>query len=186
MLTCDRSQARNYGDEHGRYWAVSSVIEVVTGKKGYGSEQDKQRGTDVHLIFSLAVGHHAGLCDAPDVPEEYAGYYRGILAWIEKAKPRPSSLERTMKHKVYPYAGTADFIGSIAEDFGVLDLKTGTPERWHSIQLHAYQKMLDRAAKMWILYVSSDGDFKQVPIKPSARDWAVFTCGLSILAWREA
>lgn len=184
-LVVDRSQPRQYGDEQGRYWSVSQAIGVVTGEKGYGSEQAMQRGTDVHEIFALAVGHHAGLCDPPDVPEEYAGYYRGILAWIEKMNPRPSGLERTMRHKVYPYAGTADFIGMIDEEFGVLDLKTGAPEKWHRLQLHAYQKMLDKAAKMWVLYVADDGVFKQVPIKPSARDWAAFQNGLSILQWRE-
>lgn len=186
MITCDRSQPRQYGDEHGRYWSVSQVCTVVTGEKGYGSEQAMQRGTDVHMIFALAVGHRAGLCDAPGVPEEYAGYYRAIQSWMEQANPRPSSLERTMRHKTYPYAGTADFIGSLGEDFGVLDLKTGTPEKWHRLQLHAYQKMLDKAAKMWVLYVKDDGTFKQVTVKPSARDWAAFQNGLSILQWRES
>lgn len=186
MITCDRSQPRQYGDEHGRYWAVSHVIDVLTGgKSNYADGQAMQRGTDVHAIFALTIGHHAGLCDPPDVPEEYVGYYRGILAWIEKANPRPSGLERTMRHKVYPYAGTADFIGMIGEEFGVLDLKTGAPEKWHRVQLHAYQKMLDKAAKMWALYIDADGNFKQITIKPSARDWAAFNCGLSVLQWRE-
>lgn len=186
ILTVDRNASRHYGDGAKRYWSVSQVVECVNGTKGFAGEGALRRGQDVHLIFALSVGHHAGLCDPPDVPEEYAGYYCGILAWIKQMNPRPSSLERTMKHKIYPYAGTADFIGSIGEEFGVLDLKTGTPEKWHRIQLQAYQKMLDRAAKMWALYVDKDGKYKQVPIKPSARDWAVFTNALSILAWREA
>lgn len=186
MPSVDRGANRHYGDAQGRYWSVSQVCEVVTGGKGFADEYAMQRGTDVHQIFALAVGHLAGRCDAPDVPGEYAGYYQGILAWMEKVKPRPSSLERTMRHRVLPYAGTADYIGSILEDFGVLDLKTGDPAAWHRLQIHAYQKMLDKAAKMWLLYISNDGRFQQRLIKPSARDWAAFQNGLSILQWREA
>lgn len=186
MLTCDRSAARHYGDKHGRYWSVSQVCEVIAGKCDFYAPGSAQRGTDVHQIFALAVGHHAGLCETPDVPTEYDGYYQAILRWIGHVNPQPSSIERRMRHKLYPYAGTPDFIGTIAEHFGVLDLKTGDPAKWHRIQICAYQKMLDKAAKQWILYISNDGTFKQVLVKPSPREWAVFMNGLSILQWREA
>lgn len=188
MITCDRSAKRHYGDaaEPFRRWSVSQVCEVVAGKCDYYAPGSADRGQDIHDIFALAVGHANGLCDPPDVPESYAGHYRGILNWIEFAKPRPSGLERTMKHATLPYAGRMDFIGMIKEDFGVLDLKSGVPAAWHRLQLHGYQKMTDKAAKMWVLYVKDDGTFKQVTVKPSARDWAAFQNGLSILQWRES
>lgn len=186
MLTCNRDKPQHYGDEAGRYWSVSQVCDVVSGGCDFYAPVAAERGQDLHLIFALAVGHAAGLCEAPDVPENYAGYYKAMLEFISWAKPVPSAIERTMRHKTYRYAGTPDFIGSIGQDFGVLDLKTGAPAKWHSVQIHAYQKMLDKAAKMWILYVSDDGKFQFKPVKPSARDWAVFTNGLSILEWRTS
>lgn len=184
-LSVDRDKPRHYGDEKGRYWSVSQVCDVVSGGCDYYAPGAAERGQDLHDIFALEVGHYAGLCDAPDVPEHYAGYHKGMTEFIAWAKPVPSSIERIMKHKTYPYAGRADFIGSINDEFGVLDLKTGEPERWHSVQIHGYQKMLDKAAKMWILYVGADGKFQFKPVKPSARDWAAFQNGLSILQWRE-
>lgn len=185
MLTCDRTAARHYGDEHSRYWSVSQVCELVSGNGDFYAPGAAERGTDVHLIFALAVGHHAGLCDQPDVPTEYDGYYQAIMQWIQFANPQPSSLERTIRHKVLPYAGTPDFIGMIEDAFGVLDLKTGKPEKWHQVQICAYQKMTDKASRQWILYITNDGQFKHVTVKPSARDWAVFQAGLSVLQWRE-
>lgn len=184
-LSVDRSASRHYGDEAGRYWSVSQVCEVVYGERKYADQGAMQRGTDVHEIFALELGAHMGWCEHPVIAEDYAGYHVGILAWIKQAKPQPMMLERTLKHKTYPYAGTLDYVGMIGEDYGVLDLKTGTPERWHTLQIHGYQKMLDKASRMWVLYLSNDGSFKQIPVKPSARDWAAFQNGLSILQWRE-
>lgn len=185
MLTCDREKPRHYGDEKGRYWSVSQVVEAVTGDRGYKDPVAMQRGTDVHQIFALQLGAAMGWCEMPDVPDEYRGYSDGITRWIDQANPQPMMLERTLRHKTYPYAGTMDFVGMVKDEYGVLDLKTGEPARWHSLQLHGYQKMLDKAAKMWILYVGADGQFQFKAVKPSARDWAAFTCGISILRWRD-
>ncbi|MDH4327462.1 MAG: hypothetical protein OEW25_01000 [Nitrospira sp.] len=185
MLNVDRDKPRHYGDEQGRYWSVSQVCDVVSGGCDYYAPGSAERGQDLHVIFALAVGHYAGLCEAPDVPEIYTGYHQAMHEFIAWAKPVPSAIERTMRHKTYPYAGTPDFIGSIGDEFGVLDLKTGTPAKWHSLQIHAYQKMTDKAARMWLLYIKDDGTFQFKLVKPSARDWAAFQNGLSILQWRE-
>jgi hypothetical protein len=186
MLSVDRTKPRQYGDDKGRYWSVSQVVEAVIGDKGFMDPIALQRGTDVHQIFALRLGASMDWCDMPDVPEEYQGYDAAIVKWIEQAKPEPKMLERMLRHKLYPYAGQVDFVGLVGPDYGVLDLKTGQPQKWHSLQVHGYQKMLDKAARMWILYVGADGNFKQVAVKPSARDWAVFQNGLSILQWRES
>lgn len=190
MITCDRSAKRHYGDEAEpfRRWSVSQVCDVVSGGCDYYTPGSSDRGQDIHDIFALAVGHSIGLCEAPDVPTEYAGYHRGILEFIEKKKPRPLAhgIERCLKHATLPYAGRTDFMGMIAEDFGVLDLKTGLPEKWHRVQVHGYQKMTDKAAKMWILYIGHEGGIDLKTVKYNPRDWATFQCGLSILQWREA
>jgi hypothetical protein len=186
-LNVDRTQSRHYGDERGRYWSVSQVIQVITGDDGSRYIAGAaERGQDVHLIFALAVGHAIGKCAAPDVPTHYAGYYEAIQKWILGTQPHPLALEEPTKHSTLPYAGTPDFVGLLGDVYGVLDLKTGKPERSHAIQVCAYQKMLDRAAKQWVLYIDADGHFKQVTVKPSARDWAVFQNGLAILQWRES
>lgn len=186
MLTVDRGKSRHYGDEAGRYFSVSQVCEVLSGGNGYANQAAMQRGTDVHLLFALTLGAYAGHCAMPEIPEEYGGYHAAILQWITDWTPKPTMLEETLKHQTLGYAGTLDFAGLVGQDFGVLDLKTGAPARWHSVQVCAYQKMLGRAAKQWLLYLDPEGTYKQVAVKPSARDWAAFQNALSVLQWREA
>jgi hypothetical protein len=187
MLSVDRTKSRHYGDEQGRYWSVSQVCQVVTGKDGsqYAAGA-ADRGTDLHLIFALALGHYAGYCDPPDVDEAYIGYHMAMLDWMDWAKPTPMKIEDAYRHKTLPYAGTPDCVGMIGEAFGVLDLKTGQPERWHAMQVRAYKEMVEQAAKMWVLYVKNDGTFQFKDVKSSARDWAAFQSGLNLLQWREA
>lgn len=186
MLACDRSAKQHYGDDQGRYWSVSQVCEVVSGGCQYYAHGSDERGEDLHVIFSLAVGHSVGWCSPPDVPQEYLGYYDGMRRWIDEARPSPSYLECMRKHAKLGYAGKMDFVGSIRDELGVLDLKTGVPQKWHAVQVEAYKQLVDRAAKKWILYVRKDGTFKQVPVKAAPKDWAVFQNGLSILNWRGA
>ena len=186
-LSVDRDRPRHYSDEHGRYWSVSQVCEVVAGKQDFYAPGSAERGTDVHLIFALAVGQYAGLCDGPDVPTEYEGYYKAILKWIAWANPKPDGIERMRKHPILPYAGQMDFVGSIHGDVGVLDIKSGQPMPWHRLQIEAYARMMQFLhCKRWILYIDNEGEFKQVPVKPSPRDWCAFQNGLSILQWRAA
>lgn len=188
MISCDRSKQRHYVDMETiqRLFSVSQVLDVVTGGCGYYAPGSAERGQDLHDIFALTLGYVWGRSGKPDVPDEYQGYYRAMSLWIDQARPQPMMLEQTLRHKVYPYAGRVDYVGLIGQDYGVLDLKTGHPAKWHSVQIHAYQKMLDKASRMWILYIQDNGEFKQVSVKPSAKDWAVFQNGLSILQWREA
>lgn len=185
-LSVDREQRRHYGDEAGRYWSVSQVCEVVAGKNEFYAAGASERGTDVHTIFALAVGHSVGWCEAPDVPEVYAGYYRGIVRWIEATNPQPMMLERSLKHKTLGYAGTPDYVGMLGQDFGVLDLKTGQPAKWHLMQVRAYKELVQEAKKMWVLYLADDGTYKQTTVKSWPRDWAAFQNGISILNWRES
>lgn len=183
-LSVDRTAKRHYQDEHGRYWSVSQVCEVLTGGCEYYAPGSADRGTDLHQIFALRVGASMGWCEMPDLPEVYQGYDLAIQRWIEAKKPQPTMLERRLRHQTLPYAGQMDYIGMIGPDYGVLDLKTGSKATWHSVQLHAYKQLIDKASKMWILYIDDTGTFSQVPVKWSARDWAGFQNALSVLQWR--
>lgn len=184
-LSVDRAALRHYGDTAGRYWSVSQVIEVVLGPHRYADDNAIQRGTDIHEIFSLTIGHRMGWCEEPEVMDEYAGYRAAILSWVEQANPQPMMLERMLRHKTLPYAGTVDYVGMLGEAYGVLDLKTGQPDKSHILQVHAYKQLIDKGSKMWVLYIKADGSFKQTEVKNSPREWAAFQNGLSILQYRE-
>lgn len=195
MVSVDREQPRNYGDAKGRYFSVSTVCTTMTGKEPYGSELDKQRGTDLHAIFALAVASSAGRCEPPTVPTEYAGYYQSMLGWIDAAKPEPVYIERpsvsTIRH--LPFAGTPDLLAYLhlqgKRTLTLIDLKSGASARWHVAQLLGYSKLtLYKIAKAFgLLYIHADGSpAKYQPCKLKPRDWAAFQAAVHLLTWRES
>lgn len=192
MITCDRAQPRHYGDEAGRYFSVSQVIDLIHGQQHWGSQEAMDRGTALHRIFALLVAASTGLCAVPEYPAEYEGYVASMRQWISIANPEPIELEqsRVSTLKGLPFAGTPDLIAWI-HDKGkryrtLVDLKSGQPESWHKIQVHAYGKLCPDADRLAILYIKKDGTMPTWKIvKPDARDWAAFQAGVSLLQYRE-
>lgn len=191
-LSVDRTAKRHYGDEAGRYFSVSQVLDVVHGKEHWGSQQAMDRGTDLHRIFALAVAAHAGLCEEPFVPAEYEGYRKSMGLWITTANPDPIQIEQmgVSTIKGLPFAGTWDLLAWV-RDKGkryrfLIDLKSGQPEPWHKIQVQAYGKLCQEAERLAVLYINKDGSMPTWKIvKPDARDWAAFQAAVSLLQYRE-
>lgn len=191
-VSVDRTVKRHYGDEHGRYYSVSTVLDVVHGKPHFGSDEAMQRGTDLHRIFTLLVAAHAGLCTVPEYPTEHEGYVASMRQWITIANPEPIDIEqpRVSTLKGLPFAGTPDIIAWI-HDKGkryrtLVDLKSGQPESWHKIQVQAYGKLCPGVERHAILYIHEDGSMPTWKIvKPDARDWAAFQAAVSLLQFRE-
>jgi hypothetical protein len=194
MITVDRAQPRQYSDGTRRAFSVSTVCATMTGEPSYGTEADMQRGTDLHVIFALAVAAYAGRCAPPSVPPEYRGYYQSMHAWIDAFKPEPIHIERPSLCVLpgLPFAGTPDLMAWISHRgkrvLALPDLKSGLPARWHRVQVLAYSKLeLYRAAtSLGLIYLHDDGTpatYQHVPPKP--RDWAAFQSALNLLIWRE-
>lgn len=185
ILSCDRAQARHYADATRRYFAVSQVIDVLVGQRSYPPDA-AQRGTDVHLICELELYRRYRSGPTPEVPDVYAGYYRSFSAWLDAADLQPIEIEQARAHPQYPYAGTPDIVGVLAGALTVIDLKSGGPEPWHAVQVQAYMRMVDRAARGLILYLDRDGGAPKTSIvRARSADWSAFVCALGILQWRE-
>lgn len=186
ILSCDRTQARHYGDATRRYFAVSQVMSVLVGPKEYPVGA-AQRGTDVHLICELELHHRYHGAPAPVVPDEYLGYHRSFCSWLDAVDFRPIDIEQPRAHRQYPYAGTPDIVGVLAGSLVVVDIKSGGPEPWHAVQVQAYMRMVDRAARGLIVYLDEDGGPPSCrPIRSRSADWSAFVCALGILQWRES
>lgn len=196
-ITIDRNQPRQYACDGRRYYSVTQICQAMTGEAFYGSEADMQRGTDLHIIFALAVASYAGRCAPPWVPpgdHGYHGYYQSMQAWISAFKPEPVYLETPSVSAVkgMPFAGTPDLLAWIhyrgRRQLALIDLKSGQPATWHAAQVMAYSKLaLYRAAEtVGLLYIQADGSpsvYKSVT--RNQRDWAAFQAALSLLIWRE-
>lgn len=184
-LVCDRAQTRHYFDQVGTYYAVSQVLDVICDSRMY-PPWAAQQGTDLHEIFALLIGHYAGKCDPPSVPDEYAGHAASIQRWIEEVKPGVIEIEQPHKHRQYPYAGTIDLIADIGGRPIIVDYKSGVHTRRHKVQVQAYMRMISAHAEGALLYSDPDGKrARLVRVPRNARDWSAFICGLSILQWRE-
>ena len=191
-LSVDRTAKRHYGDEAGRYFSVSQVLDVVHGKENWGSQEAMDRGTNLHRIFALAVAAHAGLCDEPVVPSEYEGYRKSMGLWISTANPDPIDIEQRAVSTLrgLPFAGTRDLYARVHDRSKLyrtlIDLKTGQPESWHKIQVQAYGKLCPGVERHAILYIHEDGSMPTWKIvKPDPRDWAAFQAAVSLLQYRE-
>lgn len=165
------------------------------GTPSYGSEADMQRGTDLHVIFALAVMAYAGQCEPPTVPTEYAGYYQSMQAGIDMLKPEPVLIEKPSVSSIKGlwFAGTPDLLARVMyrgkRVLVLIDLKSGQKARWHGVQVTAYSKLIGYtdAKALGILYIHADGTpatFTQV--KPNPMDWAAFQSAYNLLVWREA
>lgn len=191
-VSVDRTAKRHYGDDAGRYFSVSQVLDVVHGKEHWGSQEAMDRGTDLHRIFALLVASHAGLCDVPEYPAEYEGYVASMRQWITIARPEPIEIEQCAVSTIkgLPFAGTPDLIAWI-HDRGkryrtLVDLKSGQLKSWHKIQVQAYGKLRTEVERLAILYINENGSMPTWKIvKPDARDWAAFQAAVSLLQYRE-
>lgn len=192
MIQIDRDQTRQYAKDGQRYFSVSQVCAVITGEQGHGSDADLQRGTDLHMIFALAVASFAGRCAPPVVPMEYQGYYQSMCRWIDRWKPAPILIERPSISSVkgMPFAGTPDLLALLPawHRAVLIDLKSGQPAPWHRVQVQAYHKLIDykQASKLCLLYIHPDGSEPAfLDVKKNPRDMAAFASALNLLTYRE-
>ena len=190
-VTCDRSQPRHYGDANGkRYFSVSSILNVMHGQEHHGTAEDLARGTELHRLFAQMLTTGEGDPYSPYVRWQNRVY---DTVYRMRCSGAPIEVERTLVSPVpgMPFAGTVDVIWQI-DGHELIDLKTGSPEPWHRVQVQAYSWLYHRATgikpkRLGVLYVPHAGDAvpAYMPVTRSPRDWAAFTAALSLLIYRE-
>jgi len=127
------------------------------------TEESSTRGTVVHR---LTAEHDLGA----ELPENAGGLYRGyFLAYVQAIgllRPTFHEVEIPHVHPYYRFGGRPDRRVTIAARKGVLEIKTGAPEKSHQIQtalqallvarqFHLPPELLQRTC----LYVKADGKF---------------------------
>ena len=90
-----------------------------------------------------------------------------------------------MFHKLYRYAGRIDRVGTIGKDLVILDIKSGTIQKTHGVQLSGYEllynqdkKKGEQTKKRFAVYLSETG-YKITEYK-SPNDKSVFLAALTI------
>jgi hypothetical protein len=157
-------------------------VGIIQGNRS-AAEAAMERGKDVHRLCEHA---DRGTLDWDLVEPDHGPY---LKAWIKATVDLGvtwEAIEQPVYQATYGYAGTPDRVGVTHLGRAVYDIKTGVPQRWHALQLAAYQLALpfaDGPYRRFGVYLSADGKYR---IKEYAdrSDDAVFLAALSLYHWK--
>jgi len=192
-VSVDRAKARPYLRDGKRYYSVTQVCTALMGSPPVGGPDSAERGQDLHAIFAISVASYGDRCAPSMVPEQYAGYHRAMLHWIDLTKPEPLLIEQPSISTVkgLPFGGTPDLLAWCRyrekRVLTLVDLKSGAAAPWHRVQVQAYRRLqgYEGAMTLRILYIDEEGNFKDQAVPNNPRDWAAFGAALSVLMWRD-
>lgn len=143
---------------------VPSVTQVLksaglTGSGDFYTPEARDRGTAVHLATQLI---DTGLCSIDEFSDApYFGYVQAWASFKAETKAQIVAVERIVGHQFFGVAGTLDRVVRFGMIEYTLDIKTGGPAPWHSIQTAAYN-VLDSAESRgrMVVYLRPDGSWK--------------------------
>jgi hypothetical protein len=100
-----------------------------------------------------------------------------------------SAIELRLASEARGFAGTVDRIGKLAGRPTVLDIKTGSPERWHALQVAAYASLVREAdstvtprVQRACVYLAADGRYF-MELHEARQDLAVFDAARVLVQW---
>lgn len=168
----DRLGAHTYRYNGVEIPSVSSLLKPIQPDYGFASSET---GTRVHKLLEAV--------DKGTIRQggELRGYVEGWVAFKRHTGYRSSHVETMVYHPTLRYAGTVDRIGTINGAPCVLDIKTGQPDRWHGVQLAAYEEaargdLFEGTACRIGVYLSADATFKVVRYQETSDVSALAAC----------
>lgn len=153
------------------------------------TERGALRGTMVHVATKLA---DEGEFDPAKMPEQWLGY---VDAWEQFR----SETGFVVKHAEYRtcneslgVACTIDRIGQLGElgacsGKWIIELKTGSPEAWHWLQLAGQRECVDFACNVAVVYLKEDGgySFQRRDFSEHLRDRRMFKATIERHEWKR-
>jgi aryl carrier-like protein len=168
---------------------IPSVTQVLKeagliGQYAAGESWRAEMGTAVHRA--------AELDDENDLDE--AALDPRLLPYLNQWREARKALrleflglELTLADEVYGYGGTLDRV-AVLGDTGrpaVIDLKTGTPERWAALQLAGYARFVPFDVDRLVIQLPHEGKFK-VHKYEDPRDADIFLAAVTVTAWKRS
>lgn len=171
---------------------VTTIIRMLSDNRSVPVELMERagvRGSAVHLLTEMydKAGSRYQFTVDEDEYEPYMDAYRKFLAEHEV---RWVGIEERLYHPTCKYAGTADRIGYVDGELGVLDIKTSY--RLHpevGPQLAGYQEAAnvmrtEPLTHRWALRLGRDGTYEFRRYE-SEMDWSAFLACLQIYLWKR-
>lgn len=185
--------AHRYTDENGKPLPSVTNVLIRAGliDTSHYNEWNRELGTAVHKAVHLYVKDDLDDSTLDDAVRPYLEAYKRFMV-ESKADFTANGSEMSLYHDVYRYAGTPDLFGSLNGP-AVVDIKTGSPERWHELQSAAYSELLTckflREEKEKIpfhrfgLYLHNDGTYT-LKEHTNRKDRDVFLAALAVYNWK--
>ncbi len=143
-----------------------------------------------YMSRGAAVHEAAELWDRDDLKEssvdpQIAGYLAAYRQFRQFTKGELEIIEIEQPgYHVRGYAGTPDRVVLWRGQRGILDLKTGTPAKWHALQTAAYLPLVPEATVRLALYLGADGR-STFNVHEDRADFPVFASALAVWQWKE-
>lgn len=145
------------------------------------------RGSHVHKATEL---YDLGRLDEESLDPALAPYLEAWKAYREQAKIEfvAGGIEKVVADQAGRFAGTLDRLGLDKEGtLCVIDIKTGSPAPWHSLQMAAYAMTQKGLPRRIAVYLSGDGKYKatQYPRETLIADQITFQGALAVCLWKR-
>jgi hypothetical protein len=161
---------------------VTTIIGDVYGRYPY-PEGAAERGHHVHLATQL---YDEGDLDTDTLDPVVGGYLEGWKRFRDEMEFTPTQVEMFVYNETYGYCGTLDRLGTFGDKPNnrvILDIKSGVPEPWHSLQLWAYSLCLEEPHQRFAVYLSPKGKYKLIPYN-NREDRSVWLSTVTVYRWR--
>lgn len=176
-----------YKQDGNIYPSVTQILKRVgIIDSAWYSEESAQRGIEIHKIIEK-IGSRVDPLVIFDIDDEYLGYINAYLKFLNDNKPVIIEKEEPRININLGYAGKPDIIAWLNNKKCIIDIKTGSQEKWHGIQLSAYKLLLasDKVIQsLYCLYLQKNGIYRLVEyLDKDYRD--IWLAALTIYKWIE-
>lgn len=170
---------------------IPSVTQILTDAglidTQWFTEQATIRGTYIHEATALDDADNLD-CDTLD--ESLAGYVAGWRAFLSETGAEILSIEERLCSPAFTYAGTLDRRIMFQGCEWVVDLKSGGPLRWHTLQTAAYASLAARpqhmpaGLKRATVHLKANGRYSFTP-HADPKDFGIFGATVALYHWKR-
>ena len=147
------------------------------------TQETAMKGTYVHECLKL-LDENVPLVML-DIGSDIEGYIDAYLQFKKDTDYKILQIERPYIDKDLRFAGTPDRICAINGADCILDIKTGTKQEWHGLQLSGYKFLLGEGSFLLrALYLNNNGKYKLESYK-DLEYRNIFISALSIYHWKN-
>ncbi|MDE2020326.1 MAG: hypothetical protein KGJ13_08330 [Patescibacteria group bacterium] len=148
--------------------------------------QAAEFGTNVHLLCKYYDENRLNMTDVERLGAQgHLDAWASFRSWaFDFGHEDFGGIEQTLRSERYGFQGTPDRVWYFRSADYILDIKTGTPQKWHAIQLAGYQILVGKKCHRMGVYLSGDGRYT-AKLYDDDGDRDVFLAALAISNWKE-